>query len=555
MICIQNLTYTYPKADQPALNDVSLNVDAGELVLLAGESGAGKSTLLRSLNGLVPHFSGGAIQGKVQVLGHDIIQLGPSFASKTIGFVFQDPETQNVMDRVEAEIAFGLENAAIPQREMRVRVDEVLNLLALGDLRHRSLNTLSGGERQRLAIATVLVQQPKILLLDEPTSQLDPQSADEVLGAIVRLNEELGLTVLLVEHRLERVIRYADRLVFMKDGMINVDAPVRKALASIKMDLLPPLARLARQLDFESIPLNTKEARQQLKHIPEIGGGTGRLDVVSDHSGQEERTKIGVQYGRSPVLEAKKLYFGYNGQAVLQGANLQIGRGEAVALIGRNGSGKSTLLKCLVGLISPEQGEIRISGRPINGMRVAEICQTVGYLPQAPDDLLFADSVIEEIQVTLDNHNLSSTDIRHSPRELLKDLGLDQLRDAYPRDLSVGQRQRVAIGAVTVTGPEILLLDEPTRGLDYGAKQKLIRMWRNWQSAGMALLLVTHDVELAARAADRILVLSNGEIIADGSTAEILQSSPLFSPQMVQLFPDSKWLTVDDVLTGGTSHA
>ncbi len=555
MIHVQDLTYTYPKADQAALKNVSLDIGTGEFVLLAGESGAGKSTLLRSLNGLVPHFSGGAIHGKVQVLGHDIIQEGPSLASKMIGFVFQDPETQNVMDRVEAEIAFGLENAAIPRTEMRVRVDEALNLLTLGELRDRSLNTLSGGERQRLAIATVLAQQPKILLLDEPTSQLDPQSADEVLRAIVRLNEELGLTVLLVEHRLERVIRYADRLVFMKDGMIDVDAPVREALASSKMDLLPPLGRLARKLELQSIPLNTKEARRQLANYPKVGGGSGRLEVDPDYSGLEKNPKSREQDTESLVLEARNVYFGYNGQPVLQGANLQIRRGEAVALIGRNGSGKSTLLKCLVGLISPEQGEIRISGRPTTGMRVAEICQTVGYLPQAPDDLLFADSVVEELQVTLANHNLNSASLTHSPRELLKELGLDQLRDAYPRDLSVGQRQRVAIGAVTVTAPEILLLDEPTRGLDYGAKNRLVRMWRKWQSAGMALLLVTHDVELAARAADRILVLSNGEIIADGPPAEVLRSSPLFSPQMVRLFPDSDWLTVDDVLTGGTSHA
>jgi energy-coupling factor transport system ATP-binding protein len=547
MINIQRLTYSYPGAARPALRNVNLQAQAGEFILLAGPSGAGKSTLLRCLNGLTPHFSGGVVAGRIEVDGLNVVAAGPRALSRVVGFVFQDPENQAVLDNVEAEVAFGLENAAVPPAEMRLRVDETLNLLDLSHLRHRPLVTLSGGERQRVAIATALVLRPRILAVDEPTSQLDPQSAEEVLQALVRLNEDLGLSVVLVEHRLERVLRYVDRLVYLEEGQVVADAAVRPALARIPRSLAPPLPSLALALQWQPLPLTIKEG------LPFARATTnGR---AANGAGAEASSPAGPPAGASPpLLQVRDLHFTYGRQPVLSGVNLDIAPAEAVILMGRNGSGKSTLLKCLVGLLRPSAGEVRLDGRVTAAQSVAEICRQVAYLPQNADDLLFAETVADELAITLRNHGLDPA-VEADLASLLAQLGLVGLAEAYPRDLSVGQRQRVALGAVCVTGPRLMLLDEPTRGLDYQAKHNLVKLWRQWQARGGALLLVTHDVEFAAQIADRVLLLSQGEIIADGPATEVLGASPLFAPQMARLFPGRGWLTLPDALAALAEEA
>jgi energy-coupling factor transport system ATP-binding protein len=537
LIRIEKLSYRYPNAALPALRDVSLRVRAGEFLLLAGPSGAGKSTLMRCVNGLTPHFSGGAVTGQVEVAGHNVLATGPRQLSRLVGFVFQNPESQSVLERVEPEIAFGLEQAGLSPQEMRLRVEEALGLLELVELRDRPLDSLSGGERQRVAIAAALALRPRILVLDEPTSQLDPQSAEEVLQALVRLNDDLGLTVLLAEQRLERVLRYGDRLVFLDEGRVVVDGPVREAIAVSPQK--PPLVQLGARLGWQPLPLTVKEGRFFAE------AEVTRTDVA--HHSPE-----GAPWPqpRSALLEADSLRFSYGRSAVLRGVSLRLYPGETVALLGRNGSGKSTLLRLLVGLLRPASGEIRLHGRSIAGRSVADICREVAYLPQNPDDLLFAESVAQEMDVTLLNHGLAEKGLPLSPHALLAQLGLGSVARAYPRDLSTGQRQRVALGAVMVTAPSLLLLDEPTRGLDYRAKQELVTLWRKWQAAGMGLLLVTHDVELAARVADRVIVLSQGEVIAEGPARTVLPASPFFAPQVARLFPGREWLTVDDALNG-----
>ncbi len=528
MIAIRNLTYSYPQSDEPALKDINWDVADGEFVLVAGPSGSGKSTLLRCLNGLVPHFSGGVLSGQVSVQDTDVIASGPRLLSRMVGFVAQDPEAQAVLDQVEGEIAFALENAAIPPAEMRIRVEETLDLLDLAPLRARSLQTLSGGERQRLAIAAALALRPRILVLDEPTSQLDPQSAEDVLRALVRLNEDLGLTIILAEHRLERSARYADRLTWLNGGRIAADGPVREVLARIETG--PPIIQLGRALGWQPLPLTVKEGKQ-------FAAAIAPPPVDEPPSAPPSGP---------PLLEVNGLRFAYNGQQTLKDVDLSVGAGEAVALVGRNGAGKSTLLKCVVGLLRPHSGDVRVAGRSIRGRSVADICREVGYLPQNPDDLLFAETVLDEFHVTLNNHRLpeSAADLDG----LLGRLGLSAVAGSYPRDLSVGQRQRVALGAVTVTRPRLLLLDEPTRGLDAATKAELVDVWRGWLAEGAAVLLVTHDVELAAMIADRTIMLSGGEVIAAGTTREVLASSPHFAPQIARLFPQSGWLTPADVL-------
>jgi energy-coupling factor transport system ATP-binding protein len=535
MIEVKQLTYSYPGTERPALRDVSLQVAPGEFVLVTGPSGAGKSSLLRALSGLVPHFSGGTLSGSVRVAGLNPIIDGPQRLSRHVGMVFQNPEAQAVLDRVEADIAFALENAAIAPQEMRLRVEELLHLLELTDLRARPLHTLSGGERQRAAIAAALALRPQILALDEPTSQLDPQSASDVLIALARLNEELGLTIVLSEHRLERVLRYVDRVVALEDGQIVADGAVPGVLEQLPQ--LPPLGDLGRKLSWQPLPLTVKEARRFLPVLPATNGN----GINRGHP------SLPV-HEREPLLEARDVHFGYDSRPVLRGVHLKVHAGEAVVLMGRNGSGKTTLLKTMVGLLKAQRGSISVAGQSIAGREVADICRDVAYLPQAPDDLLFADTVQEELETTLHNHRIRVE--AQWVGALLARLGLAQQAAAYPRDLSVGERQRVALGALMVTKPRLLLLDEPTRGLDYKAKANLVDLWQGWKREGLGLLLVTHDVELAAQVADRVLVLSEGEVIAAGPAGDVLSGSPLFAPQMARLFPGKGWLTVDDAMKG-----
>lgn len=532
MIHLNHLTYTYPDSPHAALTGVTLHVAEGEFVLVAGPSGAGKSTLLRCFNGLVPHFTGGRLSGSITVAGHDPVAEGPQVLCRLVGFVFQDPEAQFVVDRVEDEVAFALENAAIPPAEMRVRVEEALGLLDLVPLRDRPLETLSGGEKQRVAIAAALALRPRILVLDEPTSQLDPQSAEQVLQSLVRLNRDLGLTVILAEHRLERVLPHVHRLVYLPGPDKPVlSGPPRHVLRQI--DLTPPLVTLAKALDWQPLPLTIEEGR--------TFAAKSQTPIFHLQSS--------ISNLPSPILQVEGVSFAYDGVSALREVNLMVRAGELVALMGRNGSGKTTLLKCIVGLLRPRQGEITLAGESLIGQKTADVCRSVGYLPQMPDDLLFADTVADELAVTLRNHGLLD-DPPITPADLLARLGLSSLAAHYPRDLSVGQRQRVALGAVTVTRPRLLLLDEPTRGMDYAAKRELVRLLREWQAEGAGVLLVTHDVELVVQAAGRVVVLDQGAVSAAGPPAEVLTAASLFAPQMARLFPGAGWLTVEDALAG-----
>ncbi len=530
MISFDHFTYTYPGASLPALSGVCLEIPQGAFVLVAGPSGAGKSTLLRSLNGLVPHFSGGQVSGRVSVAGHDPIAQGPAVLSCVMGLVFQDPEAQFVVNRVEDEIAFALENAGAPLDAMRQQVERALALLGLSDMRRRSLEHLSGGEMQRVAIASALALQPQVLALDEPTSQLDPQSAAEVLTALVRLNRELGLTIVISEHRLERVAEYATQLVYVQQGQVLSGAP-RQILA--QMAIVPPVVALGRALDWRPLPLTVQEARPFAQNF--------RLPAPHSPESQKEREKAG-----DLILQVQDLRVAYNNQAVLCGLDLSMRKGEIVALVGRNGAGKTTLLRAIVGLLKPQHGHISIAGRSTAGRAVADICRQVAFLPQNPNALLFADTIEQELLITLRNHHLSIAS--QARAKLLNQLGLGDLAQAYPRDLSVGQRQRAALAAIAVTQPALLLLDEPTRGLDYEAKGSLAQLVRSWRDEGAAVLLVTHDVELVARLADRVAVLEGGKIARNGPPAQVLSDWAAFAPQMARLFPGSGWLTVEDVL-------
>jgi len=535
MIRFDHLTYRYPGAGSPTLSDLSLEIEEGEFLLVMGPSGAGKSTLLRCLNGLVPHFYGGTISGQVWVGDREPVLLGPKGMADIVGFVLQDPEAQFVVDQVEDELAFALENQGLDPVIMRKRVEEALDQLNIAALRQRSVSTLSGGERQRVAIAAVMTLQPQVLILDEPTSQLDPQAAEEVLDTLVKLNQDLGLTIILSEHRLERVVQYVDRILYLPgDGQPPLLGDPRTVLEQVA--LTPPLITLAKALDWSPLPLTIKEGRPFSRRFADSKqpAPTSRLAPLS-----------------SPVsVSVQGLGFSYNGHPALEEVSLEIHQGEFVALMGRNGAGKTTLLKQLVGLLKPDQGQVRITdpskraAMDTRQVSIEEIIRVVGYVPQNPSALLFNDTVRQEMDFTRRGHGLPPGDYG----ALLETLSLTNYVDRYPRDLSVGERQRVALASILVADPQILLLDEPTRGLDYQQKEVLSAFLQQEKARGRTIVMSTHDVELVATCADRVVLLGDGHIVVDGPVRQVMSESLVFASQINKLFRDPALLTVKDVL-------
>ena len=559
MIEIDHVTYSYPGSSRPALSDLSLRIPEGEFLLVCGPSGAGKSSALRLLNGLVPHFHGGHFAGRVRVWGRDTLTHQPRELADLVGFVFQDPESQFVVDVVEDEIVFGMENLGLPQPIMRRRVEEVLDQLAIAHLRRRRVSSLSGGERQRVAVAAALATQPRALVLDEPTSQLDPHGAEELLTALQKLNADLGITIVLCEHRLERVVQYVDRVLYLDDGRRTVDGdpgkdgpatpplmlvgPPHEVLAQIP--LAPPLQALGRALGWQPLPLTIKEGRSFARQI------APSLIPPSPHLLPSDYRLSAIGYRLSPPAVVAALHTvtaRYGEHEALYRMSLELHAGELLALMGRNGSGKSTLLKCLIGLVRPQAGRVELRGRDIARVAVEDLAGEVGYVPQDPRSILYHDTLREELAFTLRGRGLAPAAAEGAIAETLAALGIAQLADAYPRDLSGGEAQRAAMAAILVGGPSILLLDEPTRGLDYLAKADLARLLRSLCARGTAIIMATHDVELVAACADRVALLGEGELVVDGPAPAILGDSLLFSSQIAKLFPGSGWLALGDAL-------
>lgn len=509
----RDVGFAYPGGD-PVLAGVDLAVRAGEILLVVGPSGSGKSTLLRCANGLVPHSSGGRFRGEVVALGRSTRSHPPRRLADVVGFVHQDPESHFVVDRVEGDIAFVLENLGMDPVAMRRRVEEVLDALGIAHLRDRSPGTLSGGEQQRCAIAGALAAGPSALVLDEPTSQLDPQGAEDVLAAVGRLNADLGTTVLLAEHRLERAAALADRAVLVGGAGTLAPGAVGDVLAGYEG--APTVTRLGRLLGWDPLPLTVRDAR--------------RLAASDAHLAALTPVPAAAPTPGEPVLTARGVGVALGGRTVLHEVDLEVCRGEVVALLGRNGSGKTTLLRVLAGLLDPARGTVARAGR-------------AAYVPQDPDALLLGPTVRADIATT--PKLLGGRDGEAVDRWLAA-LDLGALADRHPRRLSAGQRQRVAVAAVAVGRPDVLLLDEPTRGMDASSRAALERAVAGIAAAGGAVVLATHDVELAARCATRAVVLGDGDVVADGSSRAVLAGS-LFAPQVLRVVPP--FLTVEEVAT------
>ena len=523
---IQDLVYCYPGGEKPALVRINLEIPEGQFVLLVGGSGCGKSTLVRAIAGLVPEFYGGNYGGKVCIHGHDIRQTDRQSLVQQVGMVFQDPESQLVMTGVEQEVAFGLENLGLENSLMKRRVMEVTNALALSGFLHSFIPELSGGQKQKVALASVLAMQPGILILDEPTSQLDPVAGEEILTMIRRLNEENGITVILVEQRLERCFHLADRVLVMEDGCILKDGnpgAVARWAVNNKSPFVPPLAGLFAGTGFHDVPLTVKRGREILKpYYP-----------VPDLKRTGKEFKQTVSNDRC-LVDIQNLWFTYqNGTEALKKVDLKIYPGEFTVIMGANAAGKTTLIKQIIGLLKPSRGRVTVEGRETQKLSVEELVSTVGYLSQNPNDYLCLPTVQEELSFTVKNMGLPDNGLSHT---LLSRLSLDQYAKVNPRDLSAGERQRVALASVLVARPKILLLDEPTRGLDYRLKAELGNMLRELQAQGAAIMVVTHDVEFAAEYARDILLMAEGTVIARGNKYEMLSGSTFYSPQISKLF-------------------
>ena len=508
------VSFRYPDAASDALADVTLTVDEGTFALAVGPTGAGKSTLLRAANGLVPHFTGGTFAGRVHAGGRDTLRFPPRKLADVVAFVPQDPAASFVLDRVEDELAYGMENLGVDPVHMRRRVEEMLDLLDIEPLRGRSVRSLSGGERQRVAVAAAMAAGPRTLVLDEPTSQLDPQGAEHVVAALQRLVHDQGMTVLLAEHRLERVAGAVDVALGFDRGRVTMGSP---ADVIRRLAMGPPVARLGRLVGWDPVPLTVRDARRMAgalpHHVRENGHAPG--DVLIEIHG------LTASHGDVPAV---------------CGVDLEVGAGEIVAVMGRNGAGKTTLLRSIVGVHAPSRGTVLVGGHAPRPGLDAALC------PQEPDAILFADTVLDEVRTTLHARGLDET----TAGLVLDALGIAPLAACHPRDLSAGQRLLVATAAVAAAGAPILLLDEPTRGLDPDSKERLVRFLRGHAADGGAGVFATHDVELAAAVATRVVMLAGGEVIADGNPGVVLGDSHVFAPQMTRAF-GAGWLTPEQV--------
>jgi energy-coupling factor transporter ATP-binding protein EcfA2 len=528
MIELAHVSFWYREAAEPVLADVSLSIGEGELVVVAGPTGAGKSTLLGTVNGLVPHSTGGHLEGTVAMAGVSTRIRPPREFAHLVGVVGQDPLAGFVTDTVEEELAYGMEQLGVAPQVMRRRVEETLDLLGIADLRWRALRTLSGGQQQRVAIGAVLTMHPPVLVLDEPTSALDPTAAEDVLATVARLVHDLGTTVVLAEHRLERVVPFADRMVYLPGNGSILDGSPEQVL--VTMPIAPPIVELGRLAGWAPLPLSVRDARRLAEPI--------RTRLLADRPPAQPAPTGDTR----PLLAATGVVVRYGATVAVRGVDLDLSAGRVVAMMGRNGSGKSSLLWAIQGSGPRQGGTVQVDGVDPRSLSSAQARTLVGLVPQSAGDLLYLESVTQECAAA----DREATAPPGSCRTLLDQLapGIDS--DKHPRDLSEGQRLALVLAIQLTAAPPVMLLDEPTRGLDYPAKAALTRMIAAIAAPGRAVLVATHDVEFAATVADRVVVLAEGEVISDGPTAEVLGGSPAFATQVAKILgPD--WLTVGDV--------
>lgn len=526
MIEFESASFRYGPSSPWIYRNVSLTIPDAELTLLIGATGSGKSTFLRSINGLVPHFTGGELYGSVRVAGRDTRTHPPRALAEIVGMVMQDPLRGFVTDTAEDELAFSMESLGVDPATMRRRAEEIIDLLSLHAIRQRPLRTLSGGEQQRVAIGAALTAHPSVLILDEPTSALDPGAAEDVLAALQRLVHDVGMCVVVAEHRLDRVMQFADHAVIIEDEGIRTGSPAElMALAPIA----PPVVELGRLAGWDPLPLSIREARK-------VAAPLRALLAAQDKP-------VALVPDTAPVIAARDVTISYGPIPALRGVSISVSRGEIHAIMGRNGAGKSTLLHTLAGIHSPLSGSVLVNGRAPRSMKPRELIGQIGLVPQNPADLFEATTIAEECKA-------SDRDAESTPgttRALLALLAPDIEDHMHPADLSSGQQLVVALAIVLSAKPAVIVLDEPTRGLDYETKKQLGELLANLADADHAIIVATHDVELTAEIAHSVSIMAEGEIVATGPASDIVLSSPMFAPQVAKVLAPEQWLTVAQV--------
>lgn len=509
-----NVSFRYAESDTWALREINLKIEPGEAILVTGPSGSGKTTLCGCLNGLVPHFHEGELQGEVLVRGRNTAVTRIGVLASLVGLVFQDPESQLVAPSVVDEIAFGAENLGVPPAEIDRRIQEVLQIIRLGGYEDRQPYLLSGGEQQACAIAAIYTMYPEIYVMDEPTSNLDPLGTKQVLALIAQVARQRNKTLVLVEHKLEEVLPLVDRIIVMDRGHIVRDGPVLDVLAAGDLPHVfnrPPIVQLAERLGIDSYPLIADEIYPYL---------AARLDsqpvhVLPDPPSPEPDNEV--------AIDVEDLVYAYDeGPPVLRGITMTIRRGEMVAIMGRNGSGKSTLVRHFNGLLQPQAGRVVVLGQDASQTTTAQLARRVGFCFQNPNHQMVAFTVRDELAFGLKAHGASPEEIEQRSQEALDFVGLSSAMDQDVIALGKGQRQRLALAAVMTLDPEILIIDEPTTGQDPQMTEDIFRILQRLNEDGMTILLITHKFDMAARFAERAIILKQGQVVYDGRMHELI---------------------------------
>ncbi|RIW28818.1 ATP-binding cassette domain-containing protein [Bacillus salacetis] len=516
ILSANGLSFTYPEAETAALTDINIKIEQGDFVVLCGPSGSGKSTLLRLFKPeIAPH---GEIEGTLAFRGTEIGELNLITTAKELGMVFQDPENQIAMDNVMEELIFGMENLGFSTEQMRKKVAEMVNFFGLNHLLEKKTDELSGGQKQLINLASVLLLEPAVLLLDEPTAQLDPIAAKEFIHMLQRLNDEFGITIVIVEHRLEELFTIANRVIMLENGELLHDTSPRKFVQELAdhktmKSFLPSTALL--YLNFqqerlpESIPLNVKEARQWLNDQ--------ELKAAAPPQMKEQSNQ--------PILELKGVDFQYerHSSPVLYNLDLTIYEGEWLAVVGANGTGKSTLLKVLGNIVKAQHGSMRYRGKKVRKWEV----QKVSYLPQNPKLFFIQDTIKQEYEYLGEQYGLKNADGRI--QELVEKFNMGHLQDRHPYDLSGGEIQKAALIGALLIEPTILLIDEPTKGLDPQSKKAFGDLLSSLVEDGLTVVMVTHDIEFAASYATRCSMLFQGEITVTETTKNFFHENTYYT--------------------------
>ncbi|MDJ0601881.1 MAG: energy-coupling factor transporter ATPase [Crocosphaera sp.] len=539
---LDKVSYFYPNSKQPALRNISLEVYEGEFLGIIGATGAGKTTLCLTLNGIVPQFYGGRFFGYVTVAGLDTLKHPVSHLAGYVGAVFEDPETQLISTSVENEIAFALENLCVDREEIFSRIPHVLEAVRLEGTEHKHPQELSGGQKQRLAIAAALALQPRLLILDEPTSQLDPIGTMEVFSTVKELNKALGVTIVMVSHAAEEMAEFSDRLILLSEGEIIATGKPHEIYSEIDLlkdhDLRPPQVAKTfyeikkRGFTIPNIPVTLEEGIK----------GLNQLENIANSSPKLEFKKVPYREAQNPLLSTEKLTHIYeDGTKALHGVSLNIYEGEYCLIIGQNGAGKSTLVKHFLNLLQPTQGTVKIKEKDTKVLSVSDLAKSIGYVAQNPDNQIFSMTVEEEVAFALNNVGYEQKKIQEKVNQTLEEMGLLEQKKDHPLSLPKGDRARIIIAAILAMEPDIIIFDEPTTGQDYKGSRAILEVSRQLHEMGKTIIVITHHLYLMPDYAERVIIMGKGTVLLDAPIREayhktdLLESTYLTPPQAVLL--------------------